>query len=215
MLRFDPRIQPPVLLTRYFPKALWRLSGKQKQVALTFDDGPIPEVTPWVLDLLDKEQIKACFFCVGENVKRHPELFQQLRDRGHQVGNHTFNHLQGLKTPDDDYFNNVELAEKFIQSRLLRPPHGLLKKSQYKALNSQYQLVMWDIISRDYRSDLTPEKVVSNVMNFVRPGSIIIFHDSLKAEKNLKEALPVVIKNLKQKGYTFTLIPEEYQKVAS
>ncbi len=208
MLRFDPRIRLPTLATRYFPKALWRLSGDEKKVALTFDDGPIPEVTPWVLELLKEENIKACFFCVGENVERHPEVYRQIVAAGHQVGNHTFNHLQGLKTPDEDFLANVEKAAAYVDSKFMRPPHGWLRKSQYQELTKNYRMVMWDLISRDYQAKISPEAVVSNVIQFVRPGSIIIFHDSVKAQKNLKSALPVVIKKLKQKGYQFTLLPE-------
>ena len=208
MLRFDPRIRLPKLATCCFPNALWRLPGDEKKVALTFDDGPVPEVTPWVLSLLKEEGIKACFFCVGENVARHPEVYQQIIADGHQVGNHTFNHLQGLKTKDEAFLANVEKAALHIDSEFMRPPHGWMRKSQYLELTKNYQVVMWDLISRDYQADISPEGVVSNVIRFVRPGSIIIFHDSLKAQKNLKGALPVVIKELKHKGYQFTLLPE-------
>lgn len=209
MLRFDPRIRLPKLATRYFPNALWRLPGDEKKVALTFDDGPVPEVTPWVLNLLKEENIKACFFCVGENVKRHPEVYQQIIADGHQVGNHTFNHLQGLKTTNEDFFANVEKAATYVDSKFMRPPHGWMRKSQYQELAEKYQVVMWDLISRDYITKVSSDDVVSNVMNFVRPGSIIIFHDSVKAQKNLKPALPVIIKKLKQKGYQFTLLHEK------
>ncbi|WP_159521550.1 polysaccharide deacetylase family protein [Sunxiuqinia indica] len=216
MFRFDPRIQLPKIVTRYFPKALWRLPGNQKRVVLTFDDGPIPEVTPWVLKLLKEENIKACFFCVGENVKQNQEIFQQVIDAGHQVGNHTFNHLQGLKNTDEVYFENIEKAASYIDSKLMRPPHGWLRKSQYQKVIKSYQMVMWDIISRDYDAKSSPPKVIDNVLNFVRPGSIIIFHDSLKAEKNLKVALPIVIEKLKEEGYQFALLPETKEaKVAS
>lgn len=208
MLRFDPRIRLPKLATHYFPNALWRLPGDEKKVVLTFDDGPVPEVTPWVLNLLKGENIKACFFCVGENVKRHPEVYQQIIADGHQTGNHTFNHMQGLKNTDEAFLANVEKAAAYIDSTLMRPPHGWMSKSQYQELTKKYEVVMWDLISRDYQEKISPESVVSNVMNFVRPGSIIIFHDSVKAQKNLKPALPVVIKELKQKGYQFTLLPE-------
>jgi peptidoglycan/xylan/chitin deacetylase (PgdA/CDA1 family) len=209
MLRFDPRIRLPKLATRYFPNALWRLPGDEKKVALTFDDGPVPEVTPWVLNLLKEENIKACFFCVGENVERHPEVYQQIIADGHQVGNHTFNHLQGLKTTDDAFFANVEKAATYVDSEFMRPPHGWLRKSQYRELTKNYQVVMWDIVSRDYITNVSPESVVNNVLKFVRPGSIIIFHDSVKAQKNLQPALPVVIRKLKEDGYQFALLPEK------
>ena len=208
MHRFDPRIQLPKGITRYFPNALWRLPENKKQVVLTFDDGPIPEVTPWVLNLLKEENIKACFFCVGENVQRYPEVFQQVIDEGHQVGNHTFNHMQGLKNPNEIYFENIEKAARYIDSSFMRPPHGWMRKSQYHEVSKNYQVVMWDVISRDYDAKISPEKVTKNVLNFVRPGSIIIFHDSIKAQKNMKQALPVVIKTLKEKAYEFALLTE-------
>lgn len=209
MLRFDPRIRPPKLATRFFPDAIWRLSGDKKQVVLTFDDGPVPEVTPWVLKLLKEESIKACFFCVGENVQRYPDLYQQIKAEGHQTGNHTFNHMQGLKNPDNTFLANVEKAAGYIDSPFMRPPHGWMRQSQYRELNKNYQIVMWDLISRDYQSKIGPEAVVKNVLNFVRPGSVLIFHDSIKAEKNVKPALPVVIRKLKEKGYQFALLPEK------
>ena len=146
---------------------------------------------------------------MGENVERHPELYQQIIANGHQVGNHTFNHLQGLKTPDEAFLANVEKAATYVDSKFMRPPHGWLRKSQYRELTKDYEVVMWDLISRDYKEKTSPKAVVSNVMNFVRPGSIIIFHDSVKAQKNLRPALPVVIKKLKEEGYQFTLLPEK------
>ena len=128
MQTLDPRIRLPRFLTACFPEALWRIPGNSKQVFLTFDDGPVPEVTPWVLDLLKEENIKACFFCVGENVMRYPQLYQRILDEGHQVGNHTYNHLQGLKTPNIHFFRNVVKASKYIDSQFFRPPHGWMKQ---------------------------------------------------------------------------------------
>lgn len=203
MLRFDPRIQVPSFLTGLLPGALWRGPSAERQVFLTFDDGPVPEVTPWVLDLLKRENIPACFFCVGENVQRHPDLYQQILDDGHLTGNHSFNHIQGMKTTDADYFANIDKAARYIDSPFFRPPHGFLRRSQFRQLRQKYQVVMWDVVSRDYLPSLSPEQVVRNVLNFVRPGSVIIFHDSLKARKNLYAALPVVIQALKEKGYSF------------
>ena len=216
MQRFNPRIRLPQFLNWFFPSALWRVSTNGDEIFLTFDDGPVPEVTPWVLDLLKKENIKACFFCVGENVKRHPEIYQRILDEGHQVGNHTFNHLQGLKTEDSQFFKNTALAAKYIKSDYFRPPHGWMRHSQYEQINNTYQIVMWDIISGDYRSDITPRKVSKNVLNTVRRGSIIVFHDSYKAQKNMTKALPVVIRKLKKRGYVFGKLPrvEHKMKVA-
>ncbi len=213
MQRFDPRIRLPQFLTRCFPGALWRVPVSANQVFLTFDDGPVPEVTPWVLDLLKKEGIKACFFCVGENVERYPDIYKRILDEGHQVGNHTFNHLQGLKTPNAGYFRNIEKAAQFISSDFFRPPHGWMRRSQFEYLNRNYQVVMWDIISGDYKQELTPDAVVRNVLDFVRPGSIITFHDSHKSKKNLYQALPVIIQKLKEKSYQFGELPRANQEM--
>ena len=139
---------------------------------------------------------------------KNPEVYQQILDEGHQVGNHTFNHMQGLKNSDEAFYENIAKAAKYIDSKLFRPPHGLMKKSQHEEVIKSYKVIMWDILSRDFKKELSPEQVVKNVMRNVRPGSIMIFHDSLKAEKNMKQALPIVIKRLKEKGYDFCLIPE-------
>jgi len=200
---FDPRIRLPKIFTGLYPDALWRGSSDEKTVFLTFDDGPIPEVTPWVLKLLKRENISACFFCVGENVKRNPQVLRQVIEAGHLVGNHTYHHVQGLKVSDEKYRKNVEETDILINSRFFRPPHGLMKRSQYKWLREHYQIIMWDLVSCDYRGDWEPSRIIHNVLEYVRPGSIITFHDSLKAEKNMRQSLPVVIKELKNRGYSF------------
>lgn len=202
----DPRIRLPRWMRDCFPDAIWRGPSEQKQVYLTFDDGPIPEVTPWVLEVLKKEEVKACFFCVGDNVRKYPEIYRRILDEGHLTGNHTFNHLQGIRTATRKYVENVMLASRFVRSGLFRPPHGLMRKAQYDQLISQYKIIMWDVVSCDYRQRLTPEQVVRNVMNHVRAGSVITFHDSLKSEKNLHGALPVVIRKLKEQGYSFGML---------
>lgn len=202
----NPGVRAPQIIRLLYRKAVWNFSQREKVVYLTFDDGPIPEVTPWLLDLLKKENIKTSFFCVGENVQKHPEVFQQILDDGHSVGNHTFNHIQGLKSGNYRYLANIEKANTLIGSNLFRPPHGFLKRSQYKRLSRKYRIVMWDVLSRDFDNRISAKEVHNNVMGYVRPGSIITFHDSLKAEKNLKEALPEVIRSLKKQGYRFEAI---------
>lgn len=204
----DPRIRLPQFLKIFFPGALWTGTASGNRIYLTFDDGPVPEVTPWVLNLLRKEGIKSCFFCVGENVMRFPDIYQQILDEGHLTGNHTYNHLQGLKTGTERYLQNTLRAAEFIDSLFFRPPHGLLKISQYKQLRRKFQVVMWDLVSCDYNQSLSPEAVARNVIKNVRPGSIIIFHDSYKARKNLYAALPVVIRELKINGYLFGTLSE-------
>lgn len=204
---FDPRVRLPGFFTSLFKDAVWRFDKTDKVVYLTFDDGPIPEVTQWLLELLQKEEIKATFFCVGENVRKYPEVYNQILKGAHSVGNHTFNHLQGLKNSDQDFFRNIEKAEEFIDSDLFRPPHGWLKYSQYKFLKYKFRIIMWDLISCDYNHRIKPEKVLKNVTDFVRPGSIITFHDSIKANNNLMKALPLSIKWMKEQGYRFEAIP--------
>ena len=213
MMRFDPRVRLPGFITSLFKDVVWRFDGNSKVVYLTFDDGPIPEVTPWVIDLLWKENIKATFFCVGENVMKYPEVYQQILDGGHSVGNHTYNHWQGIKKGNQDYFDNIEKATGFIDSDLFRPPHGWLTRSQYRFLKSRYRIIMWDIVSCDYDTRIKPEKVLRNVKDFVRPGSVITFHDSIKAENNLKQSLPEAIRWMKEQGYRFEAI--SYQKERS
>lgn len=199
--------QPPVLYRILFPEAVWRIKRKKRRVVyLTFDDGPVPEVTPWVLDTLDKYGVKATFFMVGDNVARNPQLFEEIKRRGHCYGNHTMNHLQGMKTTRDDYMHNIDQANELIDSSLFRPPHGLMKWSQARAIKERYNIIMYDLVTRDYSRKLNGEEVLVNVRRYARNGSIIVFHDSLKAEKNLRYALPRAIEWLKEQGYEFETI---------
>lgn len=200
--------RPPLSYRMLFPETIWRIHKREHAVYLTFDDGPVPEVTPWVLDTLDHYGIKATFFCVGDNVKRNPELFAELRRRGHSVGNHTMNHLQGAHVTTHTYLRNVFRAHELIGSHLFRPPHGLLRWKQSKVLRSRFAIIMYDLVTRDYSKKLNGEQVLENVKRYARNGSIIVFHDSLKAEKNMKYALPRAIEWLKEQGYEFASIPE-------
>jgi len=204
---FDPRVRLPGFLTSLFKEAVWRLDASKPVVYLTFDDGPIPEVTPWVLRILKDENIRATFFCVGENVMKYPEIYQQILDDGHSVGNHTYNHWQGIRKNNPDFFSNIEKASGFIDSDLFRPPHGWMKRSQYRYLKKQFRIVMWDVISCDYDTGIKPERVLRNVTNFVRSGSILTFHDSIKAKQNLEKVLLQAIRWMKEQGYRFEAIP--------
>ena len=195
--------QPPKLLRWLYPRALWRMDKNVKAVYLTFDDGPIPEITPWVLDLLDKYNIKATFFLVGDNIRKHPEEFKMILERGHKVGNHTFNHISGLKYLSYNYLANTNKADELIKSDLFRPPHGWMRWEQYYVLKHRYKIVMWDLVTRDYSNKLNGQQVFEIVKKYVRNGSIITFHDSIKSEKNLKYALPRSIEWLKEQGYEF------------
>lgn len=200
--------RPPLFYRLLFPEAIWRIKHRRRKVVfLTFDDGPIPEVTPWVLDTLDRYGIKATFFMVGDNVRRHPELLEEVRRRGHAVGNHTMHHLQGMKVTAYRYMHDISEANDLIDSPLFRPPHGLLRWKQARAIKDRYNLVMYDLVTRDYSKELNPEQVFNNVRRYARNGSIIVFHDSLKAEKNMKAVLPRAIEYLRSLGYEFEPLP--------
>ncbi len=201
--------QPPKLYRIFFPGAIWRINPGERSVYLTFDDGPIPEITPWVLDLLDKYNIKATFFCVADNVRKYPEVYRMIEDRGHRVGNHTFHHLQGLRSTTKHYMKDIQLADTYIQSRLFRPPHGHLRFPQFFWLRGRYKVIMWDVVTRDYSWRMTAEKVFNAVKKYTRNGSIIVFHDSIKAGDRMKESLPKSIEWLLSEGYTFKLIRDE------
>lgn len=202
--------QPPLLYRLLFPEAIWRVKHKNRKVVyLTFDDGPVPEVTPWVLDLLDSYDIKATFFLVGDNVRRSPELFKEIKRRGHSWGNHTMHHLQGMKVNTMEYLRDLTEADRLIGSVLFRPPHGLLRWKQASIIKTHYNIVMYDLVTRDYSKKLNPDQVLDNVKHYTRNGSIIVFHDSLKAERNLREALPKAIEWLKNHGYEFCRLPME------
>lgn len=202
--------QPPLAYRLLFPEALWRIKHKDhRAVYLTFDDGPVPEVTPWVLDRLDYHGIKATFFLVGDNVRRSPELFDQIRARGHSWGNHTMHHLQGMKVTTHRYLRDLTEADTLIGSSLFRPPHGLLRWSQAAAIKNHYNIVMYDLVTRDYSRRLTPEQVLENVKRYTRNGSIIVFHDSLKARANMTAVLDDAIIWLKDQRYEFRVLPME------
>ncbi len=200
--------QPPLLYRLLFPEAIWRVKKRKRKVAyITFDDGPIPEVTPWVLDTLDRYGVKATFFFVGDNVRKYPHLYEEVKRRGHSYGNHTMHHLQGFKTTRLRYMRDITEADGLIDSTLFRPPHGLMRWSQAKAIKNHYNIVMYDLVTRDYSIKMTPQEVFRNVTRYARNGSIIVFHDSLKAERNMKEVLPRAIEWLQNEGYELLPLP--------
>lgn len=198
--------QPPWIYRAIFRGTIWRIPGNEKTIYLTFDDGPIPEVTPWVLDILDKYGVKATFFCVGDNVRKYPDIFRMVLDRGHHVGNHTFNHVQGICFRTNNYIRNIEKAEKLIPGDLFRPPHGHMRLRQVFALRHRYRIIMWDVVTRDYSPHMTAQGVFNVVKRYTRNGSIIVFHDSLKAVERIKTALPQSIEWLLNEGYEFKLL---------
>ena len=199
--------QPAIYIRWLYPKAYWRMDRHEKAVYLTFDDGPIPEATPFILDVLKDFGVKATFFMVGDNVRKYPELFERIKAEGHQVGNHTHNHIGGLRHSIREYSSNVEKANAYIHSHYVRPPHGWMRMPQYAWLSRKYKVVMWDLVTRDYSKWLTAEDVVNNVKKYARNGSIITFHDSLKSIDKLRTALPESIQWLRGQGYAFKIFP--------
>ena len=185
----------------------WDLHGKHRDVFLTFDDGPTPVVTPWVLDQLEEAGAKGTFFCLGRNVDKHPEIYNRILTGGHSVGNHSYSHLKGFRSSIHRYMDDIRLASDMIDSKLFRPPYGRIFPGQVKAVLEQYDIIMWDVLSIDYNAGLSGERVLQNVTRNVKPGSIIVFHDSEKAARNLYYALPRTIEFLKQEGYSMMPIP--------
>ena len=195
--------QPPRIVRWLYPQAIWRMDPSVKAVYLTFDDGPIPEMTPWVLDVLDHYGIKATFFLVGDNVRKHPREFAMIKERGHRLGNHTFNHLRGFEWLTKNYLANTDKANELIQTDLFRPPHGHMRWLQYEMLRRRYRIVMWDLVTRDYSKHLNGRQVFEKVKRYARNGSIITFHDSIKSKENTMYALPRAIEWLLEQGYEF------------
>lgn len=195
--------QPAIWLRWLYPRAAWRMDHNDHSVYLTFDDGPIPESTPFILQTLAEFDVKATFFMVGDNVRKYPDLFRQIVSAGHQVGNHTYHHLGGFKHIAKTYIDDTERANDLIGSHLFRPPHGCMSHGQYLWLKRKYRIVMWDLVTRDYSKWLTADDVYENVRRYARNGSIITFHDSLKSIDKLRTALPRSLKWLKEQGYEF------------
>ena len=196
--------QPPQLIRYLYPSAIWRMDKDERAVYLTFDDGPIPRVTPWVLDVLDRYGIKATFFMVGDNIRKHPDEFRMVVERGHRIGNHTFNHIRGLSYDINSYLENTDKAcRMMMNTNLFRPPHGYMSPKQYAELKKRYKIIMWDLVTRDYNRKFNGEQILQKVKKYVRNGSIITFHDSLISEENIRYALPKAIEWLMEQGYEF------------
>jgi len=200
-------------IKKVFSKYCWDIPNNEKKIYLTFDDGPTPQITDWVLAELKKYNAKATFFCIGKNIDSNPELFQKIKSENHSIGNHTMNHINGWKSETNEYIKNVKkcaeiLSQKYItKSLLFRPPYGKIKKEQSKILRKLgYKIIMWDVLSADFDQKISPEKCLKNVTKNVKPGSVIVFHDSVKASPNLKFALPRTLSFLKEKGYVFDVL---------
>ncbi|MCE6987508.1 polysaccharide deacetylase family protein [Dyadobacter sp. CY323] len=199
----------PFWLKAFFPGFTWRIPTQEKQIFLTFDDGPIPEITEWVLDTLKQFNAKATFFCIGDNVRKHPDVFQKVLLDGHAIGNHTFNHMNGWKTEDEIYLENIDKCTKQlnVNTNLFRPPYGRIKKSQSRMVLHERKIIMWDVLSGDFSKNITPQLCLEKTIRYTRPGSIILFHDSLKASENMQYALPKFLEHFTQEGFSFAALP--------
>lgn len=196
--------QMPDIVRRLFPTVLWRKDKNKKVIYLTFDDGPTEEITRWILKTLNDFNIKATFFCIGNNAEKHPEILDEIRKNGHTVGIHGYEHRRGLYKDNEVFFSDIEKSKNIIKSNLFRPPHGNLTPRQAKKLKDLgYNVVLWDVITRDYNTRLPEEKVLDIAKRYTRNGSIVVFHDSLKAEQNMKYAFPKAVKYWLENGYTF------------
>jgi len=193
----------PFWIRAIYPKGLiWRVPTNSREVFLTFDDGPVPEVTPLVLEILRKYNIKATFFCVGENVKKYPEVYDLLAKDGHSTGNHTYHHVKAWKTDFNVYLSEVEQCSKLVKSNLFRPPHGQINRKIARQLRKDYRIIMWSALSGDYDKNLSGDQCLANAKKYTRPGSVIVFHDSLKARERMEYALPLYIEYCLEQGYT-------------
>jgi peptidoglycan-N-acetylglucosamine deacetylase len=203
----------PFFLPWLYTDLIWKIPNRKKKLYLTFDDGPVPEITEFVLTELEKVKAKATFFCIGDNVRKHPDVFGKIVKAGHTIGNHTFNHLKGWNTSVKTYVENVKLCDKELiidncqlPGSLFRPPYGRITRSQIKALKD-YKIIMWDVLTHDYSKNISPDRCLKGSVAATRPGSIIVFHDSLKAEKNMSYALPRFLDHFANNGFIFEGIP--------
>lgn len=188
---------------------VWSFKPIAPTLYLTFDDGPVNGVTDKVLDLLDRFNAKATFFCVGENVKKNPGLYNKIKENGHAVANHSYNHLNGWKTGNFSYYKNILKATELIDSALYRPPYGKITRQQVKSLKKRFKIIMWDVLSGDFDVNLNPKDCTKNVISASRSGSIVVFHDSLKAKRNILESLPEVLKHFSERGFLFKNINQD------
>lgn len=202
-------VKTPWLLKKLYPNLVWNVNSGTRSIYLTFDDGPIPIVTPFVLNILKQYNAKATFFCIGDNVNKHPEIFEQVKNEGHAIGNHTYNHLKGWDTDNQTYLNNFLLADNLLHSKYFRPPYGRIKKEQVKLLKQakpDIEIMMWNVLSGDFDVNLKPEACLTNVLKHTKAGDMVLFHDSLKAQPRLEYALPRAMEYWSKEGFTFSAL---------
>tara|TARA_B110000091_G_scaffold209127_1_gene249805 strand:+ start:12691 stop:13332 length:642 start_codon:yes stop_codon:yes gene_type:complete len=197
----------PDSIAKLFPKVLFHLPRVEKKLYLTFDDGPHPDITKWVLEELDKFDAKATFFCVGENLKNFNDFIDAFHKNGHRIGNHTFNHLNGWNTKAEIYYQNIDEFQELYPAAFFRPPYGKIKTRQTAAISEHMKVVLWDVLTGDFNENLSSQSCLKHVLKYTKPGSILVFHDSLKAEKTLKTLLPQVLKHYSKNKFTFEALP--------
>ncbi|MCF0040112.1 polysaccharide deacetylase family protein [Dyadobacter fanqingshengii] len=195
----------PFWLKAFFPGFVWHIPTQEKKIFLTFDDGPIPDITESVLETLAQFKARATFFCIGNNVQKHPDIFQKLLDQNHSIGNHTFNHMNGWKTEDDLYLENIKQCDTALDlpTNLFRPPYGRIKRSQSRVVRKERRIIMWDVLSGDFSKEITKEVCLGKSIQYTRPGSIVLFHDSVKAAPNMQYVLPRFLEHFINEGFTF------------
>lgn len=196
-------VKTPRIIQNLFPNFIWKIPSSENTIHLTFDDGPNPEVTPWVLSQLASYSAKATFFCVGKNVEQHPDIYHQVLEAGHSIGNHTYDHSSGWASDNIPFFHNTRKCARITGSSLFRPPYGRLKPKQAQFLQRHYQIIMWDVMSGDFDANINKEQCLKNVIKNAERGSIVVFHDSLKAKEKLQYVLPKVLEHFAAKGYSF------------
>jgi len=197
-------VKTPSLTKYLFPSLVWKKNTDQKKIWITFDDGPDEKATPFLIDVLEKFNIKATFFIIGNKAKKYPELVKLIINNGHKIGNHSFSHLSGFSTKNNKYLKDVKQAKKYIDSDIFRPPYGRITPYQIKNLKKDFKIIMWDIMSWDFKENISSNKICKNVINNVENGSIILFHNNLKSYNNLKNSLEIILEKLKEKGYQFS-----------
>lgn len=196
-------VKTPVLLKKIFPNQVWSIPAQEKKLYLTFDDGPTPGITEWVLDELAKYKAKASFFLVGKNIEQYPEIVQRIKTEGHAAGNHTYNHVNGWQTATSSYIKNSLKCSELLDTNLFRPPYGRITQMQTRIMNNRYKIIMWDVLSGDFDHSVSKDKVLNNVLKNTESGSIIVFHDSVKAQPRMQYALPRVLEHYSEQGFRF------------
>jgi peptidoglycan-N-acetylglucosamine deacetylase len=202
-------VKTPKIAQSIIKKAVWNIPNNDREIFLTFDDGPTPSITNQTLDILRKHKIKATFFCLGSQVEKHPEIFKRITDEDHAVGNHSYSHLKGWTTNNQQYLEGVRKGDAIIKSNLFRPPYGKIKRSQVNALSSETKIILWDVLPGDFSPKNNVEKIVFNTLNSVESGSIIVLHDNNKCGNKMLQALPIIIEQLKEKKYNFSAITKQ------